>query len=94
MKSYENEMLNVLNAFNEAGALKDVIITGSWSMYFYKLIFDDFVPRVETTDLDLFLPNPKKAIGNDLSSKLSKYSYHRHNDYITFYPMKAFQLNF
>ena len=83
MKSYENEMCNVLNALHEANALKDVIITGSWAMYFYKLIFDDFTPRVETTDLDLYLPNPKKATGDDLPAKLSKYSYIRHNDYIT-----------
>lgn len=83
MKSYENEMYNVLNALHEADALKDIIITGSWAMYFYKLIFNDFIPRVETTDLDLYLPNPKKASGNDLPAKLSKYSYIRHNDYIT-----------
>ena len=83
MKSYEVEMVNVLSALNEADALNDVIITGSWSMYFYRLLFDGFVPRVETTDLDLFLPNPKKASGNDLPAKLTKYSYHRHNDYIT-----------
>lgn len=83
MKSYENEMRNVLNALHEANALKDIIITGSWAMYFYKQIFDDFIPRVETTDLDLYLPNPKRASGNDLPAKLSKYSYIRHNDYIT-----------
>ena len=83
MKSYENEMYNVLNALHEADALKDIIITGWWAMYFYKLIFNDFIPRVETTDLDLYLPNPKKASGNDLPAKLSKYSYIRHNDYIT-----------
>ena len=76
-------MHNVLNALHEANALKDIIITGSWAMYFYKQIFDDFIPRVETTDLDLYLPNPKKASGNDLPAKLSNYSYIRHNDYIT-----------
>ena len=76
-------MHNVLNALHEANALKDIIITGSWAMYFYKQIFDDFIPRVETTDLDLYLPNPKKASGKDLPAKLSKYSYIRHNDYIT-----------
>ena len=85
MKSYENEMRNVLNALHKANALKDIIITGSWAMYFYKQIFDDFIPRVETTDLDLYLPNPKRASGNDLPAKLSKDSYIRHNDYITQY---------
>ena len=83
MKSYEIEMNKVLHALNEADALKDVIITGSWAMYFYKQIFDGFVPRIETTDLDLYLPNPKRASGNNLPSRLTAYSYKRHNDYIT-----------
>ena len=61
MKNYENEMIKVLHALNDSGALPYVIISGSWSMYFYKKIFEGFTPRVETTDLDLFLPNPKKA---------------------------------
>lgn len=83
MKSYELEMITVLKAFNEAGALNDVIVSGSWAMYFYEYIFDNFIPRVETTDLDFYLPNPKRTSGNNLSKKLSSYSYQRHNDYIT-----------
>ena len=83
MKEYEQEMINVLSALNEADALKHVVIAGSWSMYFYRYIFDNFVPRTETTDLDLYLPNPKRATGNDFSSKMSKYSYRRVNDYLT-----------
>ena len=83
MKSYESEMVNVLKAFNEAGALNDVIVSGSWAMYFYEFIFDNFVPRVETTDLDFYLPNPKRTTGDNISKKLSNYSYQRHNDYIT-----------
>ena len=36
MKNYENEMIKVLHALNDSGALPYVIISGSWSMYFYK----------------------------------------------------------
>lgn len=36
MKNYEKEMLKVLNALNEAQALQDIVVAGSWSMYFYE----------------------------------------------------------
>ena len=83
MKSYENEMIKVLHALNDSGALPYVVISGSWSMYFYKKIFEDFTPRVETTDLDLFLPNPKKAKGENLGSHLKAISYIRNSDCLT-----------
>ena len=83
MKSYENEMINVLKTLDDAGALKHVVVSGSWAMFFYKLIFEGFSPRVETTDLDFYLPNPKKAIGDNLTSRFLKLSYIRNNDYLT-----------
>ena len=52
-------------------------------MYFYKRIFENFTPRIETTDLDVYLPNPKKATGNNLSENLRKISYIRNSDCIT-----------
>ncbi len=83
MNNYENELINILNALQESKAIKHVVVAGSWAMYFYKKIFDNFVPRVETTDLDLYLPNPKKATGENLSSILLKYSYVKDSDYIS-----------
>ena len=83
MKNYENEMIKVLHALNDSGALPYIVISGSWSMYFYERVFEDFVPRVETTDLDLFLPNPKKAKGEKLAEHLKAISYIKNNDYIT-----------
>ena len=98
MKSYEAELSNVLSALHQAGALQDVIVTGSWAMYFYTYLFNDFDPRVETTDLDLFLPNPKRTKGDNFPSKLTAYSYKRHNDYITgktlFLSDKGFSVEF
>lgn len=79
MKSYEIEMNNVLKALNKSGALSYCVISGSWAMYFYKYIFDNFIPRVETTDLDIFLPNPKKASSNGLVDELSKLKYIKKN---------------
>ena len=83
MKSYENEMLKILRVLNDAGALKHVVVSGSWAMFFYKILFENFVPRVETTDLDFYLPNPKKATGDNITKRLLQHSYIRNNDYIT-----------
>lgn len=83
MKSYEQEMINVLKVLNDAGALEHVVVSGSWAMFFYKFIFEDFNPRVETTDLDFYLPSPKKASGDNITSRLLKCSYFRNNDYLT-----------
>lgn len=83
MKNYEKEMINVIRALDESQALKHVVITGSWALYFYSNIFNGFVPRTETTDLDLYLPNPKKAIGENLSTKMRQYTYKKNNDYLT-----------
>ena len=83
MKNYEIEMNQVLNVLNETGALKHCIVAGSWAMYFYEHIFDSFVPREETTDLDIFLPNPKNASALDLSKRMRDIDYIEHKDYLT-----------
>ena len=83
MKSYEQEMIKVLHAFDDSGALPFVVVSGSWSMFFYRQLFENFVPRVETTDLDLFLPNPKKAKADRIGEKLKAISYIKNSDYLT-----------
>ena len=83
MYKYEDDVVNILKAFEKAGALEYIVVAGSWAMYFYRLIFDGFVPRVETTDLDLFLPNPKKAKSKNLSSLLVNCKYVKNTDYLT-----------
>ena len=66
--------------------------------FFYKSIFEGFVPRVETTDLDLYLPNPKKAKSNNLYEKLRVLSYIKNNDYLsgktTYISATGFEIEF
>lgn len=83
MKSYEKEMIKVLHALDDSGALPFIVVSGSWSMYFYKQLFENFMPRVETTDLDLFLPNPKKAKAEQIGERLKAISYYKNTDYLT-----------
>lgn len=83
MKSYEREMIKVLSALEKANALHYCIITGSWAMYFYKKIFEDFIPRIETTDLDLYLPHPKQYKGDSVIEQFKKIHYLVHHDQFT-----------
>ena len=83
MKNYENEMKKVLHALHTSNALQHCVVSGSWAMYFYEKIFNDFMPRVETTDLDLYLPNPKKAKGTNLLENFKAISYIKNTDYLT-----------
>lgn len=49
-----------LNALGETGILSDIILAGSWCLYFYRIMFghDAEIPAVRTLDLDLLIPNP------------------------------------
>ena len=98
MPEYENEMRRVMKALNEAGALPHCIVTGSWAMYFYKSIFEDFHPRVETTDLDMYLPDPKSAKAENLPMLLRELSYIRSDDTLTgkttFLSSNGFEIEF
>ena len=60
MIEFENKMLDIIDALHRSGLLKDCIISGSWAMFFYKEIFEDFVPPIATTDFDIFLPSVYK----------------------------------
>ena len=98
MVNYENEMNDVLKALNDANVLENTIIVGSWSMYFYKEIFENFVPQIATTDFDLFLPNPSKIINSNINKLLIDLDYYRSDDFLTgktrFYSKKGFEIEF
>ena len=98
MLEYEFEMRAVMRVLNASGALPHCIVTGSWAMYFYKTIFEDFHPRVETTDLDMYLPNPKSATAENLPLRLRELSYIRSDDALTgkttFLSSNGFEIEF
>jgi len=70
MIEFENKMLDIIDALHRSGLLKNCIISGSWAMFFYKEIFEDFVPPIATTDFDIFLPSVSKIKANNINKLL------------------------
>jgi len=68
-KQYEL-CLEILRRFNKAGILKDFILIGSWSAYFYNEYFagTPYLDRaaLKTRDIDFLIDNPAK-IRHDVS---------------------------
>ncbi|OGB89510.1 hypothetical protein A2625_01160 [candidate division WOR-1 bacterium RIFCSPHIGHO2_01_FULL_53_15] len=58
-KKYE-VCLEVLRRFSEAGILDNIILIGSWCLYFYKEYFTGvyFPPSIRTRDMDFLVPLP------------------------------------
>ena len=61
-KNQYNLCLEVLRRLNSAGVLRDVIIIGSWCVYFYEEYFrrTDYSSSIRTRDLDFLVPVPVK----------------------------------
>lgn len=57
-----NFFIKTLLALHNAGALKELILIGSWCNHFYKIYFNNApeIPIVRTLDIDFLVPNPVK----------------------------------
>lgn len=56
----EQKLQEVLETLDKEGILNNVILIGSWSLLFYKRMFESFEPDLRTRDIDLYVPNSKK----------------------------------
>lgn len=80
----ETESLRrILRAFSDAGFINDVVLIGSWCLYFYADIFEGFIPSVRTTYIDFYVPNSKTANAKNLSLQLKAMNYDHFQDTIT-----------
>ena len=52
----------VLQQFYSAGVLKDIMLIGSWCLYFYRQEFENpkSIPAVRTLDADFLIPSQRK----------------------------------
>ena len=98
MNAHEKEMINILEALDKGGILTQCIVSGSWCMFFYKYIFEDFLLPVATTDIDIFLPNINKIKKTKVTKALLELDYLRDDDCLTgktkFTSKSGFELEF
>jgi len=61
-KKINSLCLEVLKRLDEVGVLKDLIVIGSWSIYFYKYYFKSkgYSTFIRTKDIDFLVPIPPK----------------------------------
>ena len=60
MNDNDYEIYRILQILNEENMLSNIILIGSWCMFFYEKLFEDFEPLIRTVDIDFFVPNPKR----------------------------------
>ena len=91
-------MLDIIAALHKSGLLKNCIISGSWAMFFYKEVFEGFLPPIATTDFDIFLPSVSKIKESNINKLLIDLDYLRDDDSLTgktkYYSKDGFEIEF
>ncbi len=62
MKSQYDLCLEVLNRLQKAAVLEQIVVIGSWCIYFYRNYFNDteYSSSIRTRDIDFLVPIPTK----------------------------------
>ena len=67
-------------------------------MFFYKEIFEGFIPPIATTDFDIFLPNVSRIKGGNINKLLIDLDYLRDDDSLTgktrYFSKDGFEIEF
>ncbi|MCQ2106733.1 MAG: nucleotidyltransferase domain-containing protein [Fibrobacter sp.] len=82
-KSAETSFEEILHQLEQAGALRRLILVGSWCLLVYKHIYNDApeIPALRTTDLDFLIREPKVNIPRiDVPSILENLGFTALND--------------
>ena len=61
MIEFEKEFLNILRYFQKSGALKHLVLIGSWVLMFYKKKYGINIPPFTTRDIDFSIKRPQDA---------------------------------
>jgi len=98
MVKYEDKMIDIIEALYKSGLSKNCIISGSWAMFFYKELFEGFIPPIMTTDLDIFLPSVSKITKGNINKLLIDLDYLREDDCLTgktkYFSKEGFEIEF
>lgn len=98
MVRFEDKMLDIIKALHKSDLLRNCIISGSWAMFFYKEIFEGFIPPIATTDFDIFLPSISKIKKGNINKLLVDLDYLRDDDSLTgktkYFSKDGFEIEF
>ena len=100
MTKQSDLFLDTLNALHKTGALKDIILIGSWCHHFYSIYFNNApeIPITRTLDIDFLIPNPhriKKDINiPEILSALGFIPIHSYTTQLTKYAHPDLELEF
>lgn len=50
-------LLDILETFHSAGILEEMMLIGSWCLYFYRLEFENAFTAIRTLDVDFLIPH-------------------------------------
>lgn len=80
IKRNYDELLNILKELNESGALKYLILIGSWVEIFYKDYFDNYIyNETKTLDIDFYINDiPKYEC--DIRKALTKNGMYKYDE--------------
>lgn len=99
MNENEKQLNEILHILDDEGVLPNLVLIGSWSLLFYKHLFDNFIPSVRTTDVDFYVPDVKRIKAKSgLINSFKELNYDIINDTLThkstFISPDGFELEF
>ncbi|PIE71614.1 MAG: hypothetical protein CSA22_01965 [Deltaproteobacteria bacterium] len=86
MEENYNLLEAVLKELQVKGVLDGLVIIGSWSQYFYRILFENApeIPLIRTTDVDFLVPNPARFNSKvDITELLNSLGFDSDFDYRT-----------
>lgn len=98
IRGQEEAFWSAIQALQDLGILRNVMVIGSWAEYLYPPLFNtDFVPNLRTRDVDFFYRNinlPKEKIALVEKLKETGYTYDEIDGISRFYKADLLELEF
>lgn len=84
MKKQIEQLQLIFDVLDARGILDNVILIGSWCLFFYQKIFENFEGSIKTTDIDFFISNHRsKSFNHLIINDFKKINYDLMKDFLT-----------
>lgn len=79
----KENFIQIIKILSKHKMLDKIILIGSWTQLFYKYLFDNFEPTIVTTDIDFYIPNPKRIkTDSNVINSFKAIKYDLYNDFL------------